>query len=113
MTIDREPMEVIEPYINPALSLGIGLFLLCVGGRLLKSAVGLSFGLLGAGVGLKLSSSLSNRHLATFNRTHHWNSYSNSCSLPFQICDTPHFGNFIRYCLACHNVGMLLIWVTG
>jgi len=59
MTIDREPMEQVVPYIIPAICLGIGIVLLCAGGRLLKSAIGLSFGLVGAGIGLHLATSLS------------------------------------------------------
>jgi len=59
MTIDREHMEQIAPYIIPAICISIGVILLCAGGRLLKSAVGLSFGLMGAGTGLLLAPSLS------------------------------------------------------
>ena len=59
MTIDRKPMEHVAPYIVPAICLMAGIILLCAGGRLLKSAVGLSFGLFGAGTGLLLAPSLS------------------------------------------------------
>ena len=59
MTIDREPMEHVAPYIVPAICLVVGIILLGAGGRLLKSAVGLSFGLFGAGSGLLLAPSLS------------------------------------------------------
>jgi len=45
-------MYQFAPYILPAIFLITGVILLCAGARLLKSAVGLSFGLLGAGVGL-------------------------------------------------------------
>lgn len=52
-------MEQIAPYFIAAICISIGVMLLCAGGRLLKSAIGLSFGLLGAGTGLLLAPSLS------------------------------------------------------
>ena len=52
MTIERTPMYQVAPYILPAFFLITGIILLCAGARLLKSAIGLSFGLLGAGVAL-------------------------------------------------------------
>jgi len=58
MTIDREPMEQIAIYIVPAVCITTGLILLIAGGRLLKSAIGLSFGLVGAGAGLLIAPSL-------------------------------------------------------
>ena len=51
-------MEHIAPYIVPAFCLVVGTILLLAGGRLLRSAVGLSFGLLGAGTGLLLAPNL-------------------------------------------------------
>lgn len=59
MTIDREPMEQVVQFIIPAICLVTGIILLCAGARLLKSAIGLSFGLLGAGGGLLLAPALS------------------------------------------------------
>ncbi len=60
MTIDRKPpMEFIAAYIVPAIFLMTGIILLCAGGRLLKPAIGLSFGLLGAGSGLLIAPNLS------------------------------------------------------
>jgi len=52
-------MEQIAPYIIPAFCLATGLILLCAGGRLLKSAIGLGCGLFGAGGGLLLAPSIS------------------------------------------------------
>ncbi len=59
MTIDRNTMETLVPFIIPAICLVTGAILLCSGALLLKSAVGLSFGLLGAGTGLLLAPHLS------------------------------------------------------
>ncbi len=52
-------MEQIAPFIVPAICIVVGIILLLAGGRLLKSAIGLSCGLLGAGIGLLLAPSLS------------------------------------------------------
>ncbi len=52
-------MDFMVPYIIPTVCLVIGVILLCAGARLLKSAIGMSFGLLGAGSGLLLAPSLS------------------------------------------------------
>ena len=51
-------MEQIATFIVPAIFLMTGVILLCAGGRLLRPAIGLSFGLLGAGTGLLVAPSL-------------------------------------------------------
>lgn len=58
MTIELEPMEEFVPYLIPTTCLAVGIVLLCAGGRLLKSTIGLCAGLLGAGGGLLISPSI-------------------------------------------------------
>ncbi|MBT4530292.1 MAG: hypothetical protein HOC27_03730 [Phycisphaerae bacterium] len=52
-------MESVIPYLAPAFSIATGLYLLCVGARLLKPAIGLGAGLLGAGAGFLLAPEMS------------------------------------------------------
>ena len=52
-------METVIPYLAPAFGIVTGLILLCVGARLLKPAIGLGAGLLGAGGGFLLAPTMS------------------------------------------------------
>ena len=54
----RKVMEHVAPYIVPALALITAIILIVAGGKLLKPAIGLSAGLLGAGVGLMVAPAL-------------------------------------------------------
>jgi len=55
----RKSMEVAASFIVPAIATITAIILIVAGGRLLKSAIGLSGGLLGAGAGLMVAPSLS------------------------------------------------------
>lgn len=52
-------MEQVLPFLLPIVFLTVGVILLVAGARLLKSAVGLGFGLLGAGIGLAIEPEIS------------------------------------------------------
>ena len=56
---NRKIMEQIAMYIVPAITLITAIILIFAGGKLLKPAIGLSGGLLGAGIGLMVSPSVS------------------------------------------------------
>jgi hypothetical protein len=56
---NRKTMEQIAMYIVPAITLITAIILIVAGGKLLKPAIGLSGGLLGAGAGLMVAPSLS------------------------------------------------------
>ena len=56
---NRKTMEQIAMYVVPAITLITAIILIVAGGKLLKPAIGLSGGLLGAGAGLMVAPSLS------------------------------------------------------